>query len=68
MLVLTRRPGEEIILDGRIRLKIVSVKGDRIRLGIDAPPAVVVDRQEIHVRRKHGPDVVVEPRSAVESA
>jgi carbon storage regulator len=52
MLVLTRRPGEEIVIDGCIRLTVVSVKGDRIRLGIEAPPSVVVDRQEIHERRK----------------
>jgi carbon storage regulator len=52
MLVLTRRPGEEIVIDGDIRVTVVSVKGDRIRLGIDAPRSVVVDRQEIHERRR----------------
>ena len=61
MLVLTRRPGEEIVIDGYIRLTVVSVKGDRIRLGIEAPPSVVVDRQEIHERRKHSPDRVPPP-------
>ena len=52
MLVLTRRPGEGIVIDGKIRLTVVSVRGDRIRIGIEAPPSVVVDRQEIHERRK----------------
>jgi len=61
MLVLTRRPGEEIVIDGTIRLTVVSVRGDRIRLGIEAPPSVVVDRQEIHERRKHHPDEVPHP-------
>jgi carbon storage regulator len=61
MLVLTRRPGEEILIDGTIRLTVVSVKGDRIRLGIDAPLSVVVDRQEIHERRQHDPDSVAKP-------
>jgi len=61
MLVLTRRPGEEIVIDGNIRITVVSVKGDRIRIGIDAPPSVVVDRQEIHERRKHTPDQVPHP-------
>jgi carbon storage regulator len=56
MLVLTRRTGEEIVIDGNIRLTVISVKGDRIRIGIDAPPSVVVDRQEIHERRKHSPE------------
>ena len=36
MLVLTRRPGEEIVIDGTIRVTVVSVQGDRIRIGIVA--------------------------------
>jgi carbon storage regulator len=61
MLVLTRRPGEEIIIDGKIRLTVVSVRGDRIRIGIEAPPSVVVDRQEIHERRKLHPEEAPHP-------
>ena len=61
MLVLTRRPGEEIVIDGHIRLTVVSVRGDRIRIGIEAPPSVVVDRQEIHERRQLHPDEVPHP-------
>ena len=51
MLVLTRRVGEEIVIDGNIRVMVVAVKGDRIRLGIIAPPSVPVDRKEVHERR-----------------
>jgi carbon storage regulator len=51
MLVLSRRPGEEIVIDGHIRLTILSVDRDQIRIGIAAPPAVTVDRQEVHARR-----------------
>ena len=61
MLVLTRRPGEGIVIDGKIRLTIVSVRGDRIRIGIEAPPSVVVDRQEIHERRKLRPEGTPHP-------
>jgi carbon storage regulator len=61
MLVLTRRPGEEIIIDGKIRLTVVSVRGDRIRIGIEAPPSVVVDRQEIHERGKLHPEETPDP-------
>jgi carbon storage regulator CsrA len=61
MLVLTRRPGEQIVIDGNIRLTVISVKGDRIRLGIDAPPSVVVDREEIHERRQHSPEEAPHP-------
>ena len=51
MLVLTRRVGEEIVIDGNIRIVVTSIKGDRVRLGISAPPAVQVDRKEVHDRR-----------------
>jgi carbon storage regulator len=50
MLVLTRKPGEEIVIDGGIRITIVAVKGDRVRVGITAPPDVRVDREEVHQR------------------
>ena len=51
MLVLTRKVGEEIIIGDNIRVKIVSIKGDRIRVGIEAPNTVQVDRAEIHERK-----------------
>ena len=51
MLVLTRRVGEEIVIDGNIRVMVVSVKGDRIGLGISAPPSITVDRKEVHEQR-----------------
>ena len=51
MLVLARRIGEEIIINGNIRISIVSVKGDRVRIGVDAPKTVLVDRAEIHEKR-----------------
>ena len=51
MLVLTRPVGEEIVIDGNIRVTVVSVKGEKVRLGITAPPSITVDRKEIHDRR-----------------
>ena len=50
MLVLTRKIGEEIIIDGSIRVTVTSVKGDRVRIGISAPPDVRIDREEVHRR------------------
>ncbi len=52
MLVLTRKIGEEIIIDGRIRITVTQIRGDKVRIGITAPPEVRVDRQEIHERRR----------------
>ena len=52
MLVLSRRIGEEIVLNDNIRVTVVAVKGDRVRLGIVAPRDVTVDRAEVHERRR----------------
>jgi carbon storage regulator len=52
MLVLTRRIGEEIVINDNIRVTVVSIDGGKVRLGIAAPPEVRVDRQEVHERRK----------------
>jgi carbon storage regulator len=51
MLVLTRRLGETVVIDGGIQVTIVAAQGDKIRLGIVAPPSVRVDRKEVHDRR-----------------
>jgi carbon storage regulator len=50
MLVLTRRVGEEVVIDGGISIAVLSVKGGQIRLGITAPRSVGVRRQELLVR------------------
>jgi carbon storage regulator len=55
MLVLTRRVGEAIVIDGHIRVTVTAVKGDAVRLGISAPPSVRVDREEVHERRNGSP-------------
>lgn len=51
MLVLTRRPGEEIVIAGNIRVTVLTMNGDRVRIGVTAPEAVSVDRREVHDRR-----------------
>jgi carbon storage regulator len=47
MLVLTRRIGEEILIDGDIHVTVVAVKGNQVRLGITAPSSVLVARLEL---------------------
>jgi carbon storage regulator len=51
MLVLTRRIGEQLVIDGNIVVTIVAIEGNKIRLGVQAPAAVRVDREEVHARR-----------------
>jgi carbon storage regulator len=57
MLVLTRRIGEEIVIAGNIRVKVVAVQGHQVRLGIMAPSSVPVWRMELLVGR--GVDVAL---------
>ena len=48
MLVLSRQSDETIIIGDNIRITIVEVRGDKVRIGIDAPRDVTVHRQEIY--------------------
>lgn len=48
MLILTRRIGEKLIVGGNVTLTVLGVKGNQIRVGIDAPPEVKVYREEIY--------------------
>ena len=48
MLIFTRRVGEEIRIGDDIRVKIIDIKGKQVRLGIEAPPEVIIHRQEIY--------------------
>jgi carbon storage regulator len=50
MLVLSRKSGESIVIDGDIKVTIVKVRGNRVRLGIEAPSNVTVKRTEIQLR------------------
>jgi len=47
MLVLTRKKGESILLGGEIQVRVLSVQGNRVRLGIEAPSHVDVRRGEL---------------------
>ncbi len=48
MLILSRKIGESIVIDGRITVKVVRLAGDVVKLGIIAPPEVPVHRQEVY--------------------
>ena len=52
MLVLTRRPGESVMIGQDIVVTVVGVKGSQVQLGIAAPKAVPVHREEIYERIK----------------
>lgn len=47
MLVLSRKAGESIVIDGRIVVKVLDVGRGRVQLGIDAPREISVERSEL---------------------
>ena len=46
MLVLSRRPGERIVIDGGIVVTVVQVRNNQVRIGLEAPPHVGIYREE----------------------
>ena len=48
MLVLTRKVGSSIIIDGHIKVQVVRIKGRQVRLAIDAPKDTKVHREEVY--------------------
>ncbi len=50
MLVLTRKIGERIVIDTNIVIEVLQVKGNRVRLGIEAPAGATILRQELLLR------------------
>jgi carbon storage regulator len=50
MLILTRKPGETIRINDDISITVLSVNGQQVKLGVEAPADVAVHRQEIYQR------------------
>jgi carbon storage regulator len=50
MLVLSRKPGESIVIGSNVTVTIVDIRGERVRLAFDAPREVAIHREEIYRR------------------
>jgi carbon storage regulator len=48
MLILTRKPDEKIIIGDNIVVSVIEIRGDQVRLGVEAPKTVKVFRQEVY--------------------
>lgn len=62
MLVLSRKKDEKIIIGDKITIMVIEVRGDKVRLGIDAPKDVTVHRQEVYeaIKKERGDGKVCE--------
>lgn len=68
MLLITRKPGQQVIVGGMVRVVVVEVKGNRVKLGFEAPERISILREELCpaaeesvevdllVERRSGPD------------
>lgn len=50
MLILTRRVGETLMIDDDVRVTVLGVNGNQVRIGVDAPKDIAVHREEIYQR------------------
>jgi len=51
MLILSRRPNESLRIGNNVVITVVGFSGNQIRLAISAPPNVIIDREEVHLRK-----------------
>lgn len=56
MLVLSRKKNESIVINNDITIVVVEIRGDKVRLGVEAPKEVPVHRQEVYDAIHRGPE------------
>lgn len=64
MLILTRRVGETVVIGDEVTVTVLGVKGNQVRLGVNAPREVAVHREEIfeRIKRERSDDETVQPQ------
>jgi len=59
MLVLSRKPGESVIIQNNIKITVLEISGNQIKLGFEAPEDILIYRQEVYEQ------IISENKSAV---
>jgi carbon storage regulator len=69
MLILTRRVGETVMIGNEVTVTVLGVKGNQVRIGINAPKNVAVHREEIYerIKREQQTETETDPASAQSS-
>ena len=62
MLVLSRKKNESIVINGNVTVTIVEIRGDKARIGIEAPPEVPVHRLEVYNAIKRTEEANADPK------
>jgi carbon storage regulator len=62
MLVLSRKKNESIVINNDITIVVVEIRGDKVRLGVEAPKEVPVHRREVYdaIQRANAPDTAAD--------
>ena len=68
MLVLSRKKNESIVINNDITIVVVEIRGDKVRLGVEAPKEVPVHRREVYDAIKRNERSAIEGDSANEAA
>ncbi|MCM1495251.1 MAG: carbon storage regulator CsrA [Bacteroides sp.] len=67
MLALSRKQGEAIVVGNDIEVTILEVKGDQVKVGINAPKSIPVYRKELYIQIKNANQEAIEQANAVEA-